>query len=147
MTNVEWDIRREGRSWTAGEFRQRADLRPEKLEIWEGRLLFDEQERINLLGLLLENLGADQAVRMGEPWVWVEAVRSAQPELFGRRPFLSDPFNRWMLALWCMNLVVFATVALVPRHLPPMSPQAAWLLLTASISAFVSFGVNAFLKL
>ena len=148
MEDGDWDIRLTGRSWSGAEFHQRADLRPEKLEIWEGRLLFDDQERVNLLGLLLENLGADRVVRMGKPEVWVDAVRFAHPKiLVKRRPFLSDPFNRWMLGLWCMNLIVIAAVLVLPRNLPPMSPQVAWALLTAVIAAAVSFAVNAFLRL
>ena len=47
---------------------------PRKLEVWEGRLLFDEEARILLLGLLLENVGADVAVRLGDPTVWRAAV-------------------------------------------------------------------------
>jgi hypothetical protein len=73
---VHWDIRREGRAWTGEEFDQRVDLRPEKLEVWEGKLLWEDEERILLLGLLLENLGADVAVRLGDPAVWKAAVAS-----------------------------------------------------------------------
>ena len=43
--------------------------------MWQGKLFWDDEQRITLLGLLLENLGADQAVRMGDPAVWREAVR------------------------------------------------------------------------
>ncbi len=43
--------------------------------MWQGKLFWDDEQRINLLGLLLENLGADQAVRMGDPSVWRDAVR------------------------------------------------------------------------
>lgn len=71
---VRWDIRRKGRSWTDHEFRGRVALRPEKLEVWHGRLLLSEEERLDLLGLLLENVGADAAVRLGSLHVWVEAV-------------------------------------------------------------------------
>lgn len=53
---------------------QRLELRPEKLEMWDGKLLFDDNERLLLLGLLLENLGADQAVQLGDPAVWRAAV-------------------------------------------------------------------------
>jgi len=72
--DIRWDIRREGRSWTADEFRSRVDLRPEKLEAWQGKLLWSHEERLALLGLLLENVGADEAVKLGDPGVWVEAV-------------------------------------------------------------------------
>jgi len=72
--SIIWDIRRRGRAWTDTEAPQRWELTPEKLEIWDGKLLFSDQERRALLGLLLENQGADEAVRMGDPAVWIDAV-------------------------------------------------------------------------
>lgn len=74
MLPHDWRIDREGRAWSPDEIRSRKELRPEKLEIWEGKLLMDDEQRIDLLGLLLENLGADQAVRLGNPAVWREAI-------------------------------------------------------------------------
>jgi hypothetical protein len=71
---VNWDIRREGRTWACDEALRRFELTPYRIEMLEGRLLSDEQERLNLLGLLLENVGADGAVRLGDPAVWREAV-------------------------------------------------------------------------
>ena len=44
--------------------------------MYEGKLFWDDEQRIALLGLLLENLGADVAVRLGDPRVWREAVAS-----------------------------------------------------------------------
>jgi hypothetical protein len=49
-------------------------LTPEKLEMIGGKLLHDDEERLTLLALLLENVGADAAVRLGEPGVWRAAV-------------------------------------------------------------------------
>jgi hypothetical protein len=49
-------------------------LTPEKLEMIRGKLLRDDEDRIKLLGLLLENVGADQAVRLGNPQVWRDAI-------------------------------------------------------------------------
>jgi uncharacterized tellurite resistance protein B-like protein len=40
----------------------------------DGQLLLSEEERENLLGLLLELVGADRAVRLGEPSVWRAAI-------------------------------------------------------------------------
>lgn len=147
MTTIQWDIRRAGRAWTGAEFRERADLRPEKLEIWEGKLLLVEEDRITLLGLLLENVGADQAVRLGDPGVWSDAVAALRP-WWRRRSFLGDPFNRWMLALWCLTLIVMAGMVFVARtaELPSMSPTAATLLLSAVVALWTSLGVHAFLK-
>ncbi len=69
-----WNIRREGRAWTAEEAFERWQRTPERLEMIEGKLLFDDDERLMLLGLLLENVGVDAAVKLGDPAVWREAV-------------------------------------------------------------------------
>jgi hypothetical protein len=74
MRHVDWDIRREGRAWGGDEAMQRLDLTPEKFAMIEGRLFWDEEERLLLLGLLLENVGVDAAVRLGDPNVWRAAV-------------------------------------------------------------------------
>ena len=74
MSDSAWDIRREGRAWKGEEAWQRFELTPEKLELIEGRILWDDNERVKLLGLLLENVGADRAVRLGDPAVWRAAV-------------------------------------------------------------------------
>ena len=76
MNDSAWDIRRAGRAWSDDEARQRWELTPEKLEMIAGRILWDEEERVQLLGLLLENVGADRAVRLGDPAVWRSAVES-----------------------------------------------------------------------
>jgi hypothetical protein len=52
-------------------------LGPEKFEMWRGKLFWSEADRVILLGLLLENVGVDRAVRMGNADVW----RSANREL------------------------------------------------------------------
>jgi hypothetical protein len=70
----QWDIRAEGRAWTGNEAMERYALTPEKIEMCGGKLLWDDDERILLLGLLLENVGADAAVRLGDPAVWRAAV-------------------------------------------------------------------------
>jgi hypothetical protein len=72
---ISWNIGRGGRSWTGEEARQRWQLTPEKLEMQNGKLFWDEAQRLTLLGLLLENVGVDQAVRLGDPEVWRAAVR------------------------------------------------------------------------
>jgi hypothetical protein len=40
----------------------------------DGKLLWDDEDRVKLLGLLLENVGADRAVRLGNAAVWRAAV-------------------------------------------------------------------------
>jgi len=74
MRQVDWDIRREGRAWRGGEGLQRLELAPEKFEMVRGRLFWDDEQRLLLLGLLLENVGVDAAVRLGDPNVWRAAV-------------------------------------------------------------------------
>ncbi len=74
MTQVNWDIGRDGRAWTGEEARARYELTPEKFEMIDGKLFWTEKERLAILGLLLENVGVDQAVRLGDPRVWTEAV-------------------------------------------------------------------------
>lgn len=74
MPEVAWDIRREGRSWNAGEVEQRWNLTPEKMEMIGGKVFWTDAERLKMLGLLLENVGIDKAIRLGDPRVWREAV-------------------------------------------------------------------------
>jgi hypothetical protein len=69
-----WDIRREGHAWTRDEWMLRRDLRPEKMEWINGKLFWCVEHRIAMLGLMLENLGVDAAVRLGDPKVWREAI-------------------------------------------------------------------------
>ena len=69
-----WDIRSDGRAWAGNEAMERYALTPEKIEMIGGKLLWDDEDRLALLGLLLENVGADAAVRLGDPAVWRAAV-------------------------------------------------------------------------
>jgi len=130
--DIRWDIRREGRSWTAGEFRSRVDLRPEKLEVFEGKLLWSHEERLALLGLLLENVGADEAVKLGDPSVWVAAA------LVRPRSFFSDPQDREMLALFLLTLLVAVGFAWLLRAVPVPSAQVAGVLLSAGVGVWAA---------
>jgi hypothetical protein len=71
---VAWKILNEGRSWTWPEIEARLELLPEKFEIIAGRLFWSEEERRALLAMLLENLGADEAVRLAPPEIWRAAL-------------------------------------------------------------------------
>ena len=75
MPQVHWNIGRAGRAWTADEAFGRFELTPEKFEMADGKLFWDDTQRLTLLALLLENVGADQAVRLGDPEVWRAAIR------------------------------------------------------------------------
>ena len=74
MSGIRWDIRREGRSWEGDEVWARYELTPENTEMTDGKLYWDDEERLTMLGLLLENVGIDRAIRLGDPRLWREAV-------------------------------------------------------------------------
>lgn len=74
MVEIQWDIRREGRAWRGDEASERFSLAPEKFEMVKGQLFWSDEQRVTLLGLLLENVGVDRAVRLGDPTVWRAAV-------------------------------------------------------------------------
>ncbi len=76
MASVAWIIGRTGRRWVGNELRERVDLLPEKFEVIDGELLWSDEERLAMLGVILEQVGADQAVRLGDPAVWRAAVAS-----------------------------------------------------------------------
>jgi hypothetical protein len=71
---VHWNIHRQGRAWTREEWEVRRELTPDKNELIRGKLYWRDEDRLNMLALLLENIGADQAVRLGDPRIWREAI-------------------------------------------------------------------------
>lgn len=76
-----WDIRREARAWTAAEFFVRIERLPQvSLEISEGKLFSREETRRTILAMLLENVGLDAAVRLGDLAHWKEAIAAAERE-------------------------------------------------------------------
>jgi hypothetical protein len=77
----EWDIHREGRQWKGEEFNKRIYQAPEKIE-FVGGIFTSEEDRLIVLAMLLENLGIDKAVRLGNPADW----KSAIAELEGGEP-------------------------------------------------------------
>lgn len=46
MKDINWGIRREGRAWHGDEFVQGLDLTPEKMEANEGKLSWDDDQRM-----------------------------------------------------------------------------------------------------
>ncbi len=74
MEKIDWDIRRKGRPWKLKNVRDRYDLAPEKIELIAGKIFGTERDRVVMLGLLLENVGVDKAVRLGDPAIWREAM-------------------------------------------------------------------------
>ena len=73
-----FDIRRKGRQWTTKEieskWRQAHAAVPQRLELIEGKIFLSDEQRITMLGWMLEQLGADIAVRMRDPELWRGAV-------------------------------------------------------------------------
>jgi hypothetical protein len=70
---AEWKIEREGREWKGEEFNKRIYQAPEKIE-YVGGIFVDESERLTVLAMLLENLGIDKAVQLGNPADWKAAI-------------------------------------------------------------------------
>jgi hypothetical protein len=52
----------------------RYQMTPEKTEMVGGRLYGTEEERLTMLALLFENVGADKAVRLGNASTWRGAL-------------------------------------------------------------------------
>ncbi len=86
MKPIDWDIRREGRRWSHEEFDQRTYQAPEKIE-YVGGIFASDRERLNVLGMLLENLGIDRAIRFGKLEDWKAAIA----DLENRQGFKSLP--------------------------------------------------------
>ena len=77
MNNVSWDIRRRGRAWFEDEASCRYYLVPEKLER-DGKIFWDDAERLRMVALLLKNLGVDAVVRLGDPNVSARGSQNAR---------------------------------------------------------------------
>jgi hypothetical protein len=77
MKAPDWDIRREGRPWSHEEFDQRIYQAPEKIEYVDG-IFASDRERLNVLGMLLENLGIDRVVRFGRLEDWKAAIEDLE---------------------------------------------------------------------
>ena len=86
-----WDIRRDGHAWGV-EAMSRYQMTPEKTEMLDGRLYGTEEDRLTMLALLLENVGADKAVRLGEASVWRAAVAALDEGIGTRKP------KRWPIS-------------------------------------------------
>jgi hypothetical protein len=74
MAKLNWNICREGRAWTEDEALARLRLFPSRAEMLDGKLFWSDEERITALALLLENVGIDEAVALGDPELWREAL-------------------------------------------------------------------------
>jgi hypothetical protein len=70
---AEWKIEREGRVWSHEEFERRIYQAPEKIE-YTGGIFTYEDERLTVLAMLLENLGIDKAIQLGNLEDWKAAI-------------------------------------------------------------------------
>jgi hypothetical protein len=78
---IAWNIHREGRPWTPEEFRARADrLLGVELEVSHGKLFGSEKTRQLILRMLLENMGMDAVLRLGDVGQWKEAIAAVERE-------------------------------------------------------------------
>jgi len=77
MKSIQWDIRREGRLWSHEESDQRTSQAPEKIEYVNG-VFASDRERLIVLGMLLENLGIDRAIRFGKIEDWRAAIEDLE---------------------------------------------------------------------
>jgi dihydropteroate synthase len=86
MKPIQWDIRREGRIWSHEESNQRTSQAPEKIEYVNG-IFASDRERLIVLGMLLENLGIDKAIRFGKIEDWKAAIGEMEKKQgFGNQP-------------------------------------------------------------
>ncbi len=69
-----WDVQREGRAWSGDEVDTKYFSMPEKMELVGGKLYWSDDDRLKVLASLLEHMGADAAVRIGDPSMWRAAV-------------------------------------------------------------------------
>ena len=72
---MEFNIQRHGRKWSREVIKEKYhELCPEKIELIEGKMFWTDEQRLNMLALLLENVGMDAAVRLGDPALWKQAI-------------------------------------------------------------------------
>ncbi len=74
MKKADWNIGRRGRIWSDDECMPRYSMAPEKIELINGQLFWSEEERLTMLALLLENVGIDNAISLGDSNIWREAI-------------------------------------------------------------------------
>lgn len=52
----------------------RYQLAAERIEMIDGKVFSCDEERLMMVGLLLENLGIDRIMQLGDPRAWKEAA-------------------------------------------------------------------------
>lgn len=77
---MQWDIRREPRRWNSDEISSRLELTPDFFEVIDGEMLCSDEHRLNLLGVVLEQVGIDAALRLASKELWLEALDAYKEE-------------------------------------------------------------------
>ena len=134
----QWDIRREGRAWYGEEMRDRWNRIPEKMEIWEGKLYFEEEDRIRLLGVILEQVGTDRAVQLGDLRTWSDSVKARRGT-----GFFGDRFTRIMTLLFGLHMITLVLFIWMPLS---GQDRIKTLLLAGAVSYAVALFVHVYLK-
>ena len=80
LDKIDLNIQRQGRAWSASEALVRIDIFPAKAEMIDGKFFWSEDDRLVALALLLENVGIDKAVRLGNPKLWKNAISELDVE-------------------------------------------------------------------
>lgn len=94
---MEWQIGRTGKNWTGPEVLQKLNQLPGRLELVDGKLCFNEEERRTLLAGLLENVGMDEVLTLGDIQDWREALaaRADSTDLATAHDGNSPPISHW----------------------------------------------------
>lgn len=77
--SIDWKIGRKGRHWRK-EAMDRWELTPEKIEMVDGQLFYTKEQRLLMIGMLLENVGIDAVVKLGDSKSWRNAI-AALPDV------------------------------------------------------------------
>lgn len=76
---MKWDIKRKGYAWSKEISWSRYEMTPEaRIEMIGGKLFYTDEERITMIGLLLENVGIDEAIKLADLDLWQEAIDDAK---------------------------------------------------------------------
>lgn len=73
-TTVDWNFQAEGYGWGENTWERIKLIEEFKLEVIDGKLMWDDNMRLLLMGLLTENVGLDKLVQLGDPEAWKAAV-------------------------------------------------------------------------
>jgi hypothetical protein len=71
---IAWDFRAEGYGWDENTWARIKLIEEFKLEVIDGKLMYDDTMRLLLMGLPIENVGLDKLVRLGDPEALKKAV-------------------------------------------------------------------------